>query len=55
MTLLAAFMAALLLLTVSSALWRCCHPCRMRYTRCGRRRMRAGLGRELRQRHSHAP
>ncbi|KAI3594065.1 hypothetical protein D9X30_1005 [Cupriavidus sp. U2] len=53
LTLLAALMAALLVLTVASALWRCSHPFRMRYTRCARRRARAGLCRELRHRHSH--
>ena len=53
LTLLAAAMAALLVLTVASALWRCSHPYRMRYTRCAHRRARAGLCREMRQRHSH--
>lgn len=55
LTLLAAVMAALLALTVACALWRCSHPFRMRYTRCACRRKRAGLCRELRQRHSHIP
>ncbi|MEM5433518.1 hypothetical protein [Cupriavidus oxalaticus] len=32
--LLAAIMAALLLVTVLRALWRCVHPYRMRYRRC---------------------
>lgn len=55
LTLLAAAMAALLTVTVVLALWRCSHPYRTRYTRCARRRKRAGLCREMRQRHSHVP
>ncbi|MCA3185789.1 MULTISPECIES: hypothetical protein [unclassified Cupriavidus] len=55
LTLLAAAMAALLTVTVVLALWRCGHPYRTRYTRCARRRKRAGLCREMRQRHSHVP
>ncbi len=49
---LAAVMAVLLLLTIAAALWRCSHPYRMRYTRCARRRARAGICRELPHRHS---
>ncbi|MCM3605886.1 hypothetical protein [Cupriavidus pauculus] len=47
LTLLAALMAALLVLTVASALWRCSHPYRMRYRRCARRRARAGICRQM--------
>jgi hypothetical protein len=47
LTLLAAVMAALLVLTVASALWRCSHPYRMRYRRCARRRTRAGICRQM--------
>jgi len=44
LTLLAALMAALLVVTVASAIWRCSHPYRMRYTRCAReRRRRMGI------------
>lgn len=53
LTLLAAVMGALLVLTVAMALWRCSHPFRMRYTRCSRRRVR--LCRELPPKHSHIP
>ncbi|MCY1222086.1 hypothetical protein D9M68_674340 [compost metagenome] len=38
--LLAAIMAALLLVTVVLALWRCVHPYRMRYRRCAAQRQR---------------
>lgn len=47
LSLLAAVMAALLLLTVASALWRCSHPYRTRYRRCAHRRARIGICREL--------
>ncbi len=40
---LAAIMVTLLVVTVSTALWRCSHPYRIRYTRCSRRRQRAGI------------
>lgn len=44
LTLLAALMAALLVVTVANAIWRCSHPYRMRYTRCAReRRRRMGI------------
>ncbi|WP_454766843.1 hypothetical protein [Cupriavidus campinensis] len=49
LTMLAAVMAALLVVTVSTALWRCSHPYRMRYTRCARRRRRAGIFRPSRR------
>lgn len=48
--LIAACMAALLVLTVSAALWRCSHPYRMRYRRCARRAA-AGLCRQAPLRH----
>jgi len=48
--LLAAMMAALLLATVATAIWRCSHPYRMRYRRCMQRRQRAGIYRQM-QRH----
>ncbi len=40
---LAAVMVALLVVTVGTALWRCSHPYRIRYTRCSHRRQRAGI------------
>ncbi|WP_454727186.1 MULTISPECIES: hypothetical protein [Cupriavidus] len=48
--LLAAMMAALLLVTVVAAIWRCSHPYRMRYRRCAQRRRRAGICREMQHR-----
>ncbi|MDT6963939.1 hypothetical protein QTN24_20745 [Cupriavidus sp. SZY C1] len=51
LTLLAAALAALLVLTIGAALWRCGHPHRLRYRRCARRR--AGLGRARRHAPSH--
>lgn len=42
--LIAAMMAALLLLTVVVAVWRCDHPYRIRYRRCAQQRHRAGIG-----------
>lgn len=50
--LLAAGMAALLVLTVSAAIWRCGHPYRMRYRRCTRQQRRAGLCKESQRRAS---
>ncbi len=52
LSVLAAGMAVLLVLTVSAAIWRCGHPYRIRYTRCARRRGRAGLCREMPRRPS---
>ncbi|RZT36275.1 hypothetical protein [Cupriavidus agavae] len=49
LTMLAAAMAALLVVTVASALWRCSHPYRTRYRRCAAARQRAGLGRRTRR------
>jgi len=53
LTLLAAVMALLLVLTIASALWRCSHPFRMRYRRCQRPRTRAGLCKSQGHRHAH--
>ncbi|MBP0619662.1 hypothetical protein [Cupriavidus consociatus] len=49
--LLAATMAALLLVTVLRALWRCVHPYRMRYRRCTAQRQHASLCRPPLRRH----
>ena len=48
--LLAALMAAFLLVTVVTAIWRCSHPYRMRYRRCAEQKRRAGICRQM-QRH----
>lgn len=50
LSLLAVLMAALLLVTVATAIWRCSHPYRIRYRRCAERRKRAGICRQM-QRH----
>ncbi|GAA7755949.1 hypothetical protein HpMS107_05070 [Helicobacter pylori] len=47
---LATVMVALLVVTVGTALWRCSHPYRMRYTRCAQKRRRAGICRPATQR-----
>lgn len=51
LTLLAALMATLLAVTVASAIWRCSHPYRMRYTRCARQRRRAAIFGPARRHH----
>jgi hypothetical protein len=45
--LLAAILAVLLVTTVGVAIWRCDHPCRMRYWRCARQRARLGIYRHI--------
>ena len=50
LSLLAVLMAAFLLVTVATAIWRCSHPYRMRYRRCAEQRKRAGIRRQM-QRH----
>ena len=50
LSLLAVLMAAFLLVTVATAIWRCIHPYRMRYRRCAEQRKLAGICRQM-QRH----
>ncbi|MEN7529705.1 MULTISPECIES: hypothetical protein [unclassified Cupriavidus] len=52
LTMLAAAMAALLLITIASALWRCSHPYRMRYRRCETARRRTEPCRRAPRRHT---
>lgn len=40
---LAVILVTALIVTVATAIWRCGHPCRMRYWRCARRRTRVGI------------
>ncbi|MFJ1253529.1 hypothetical protein [Cupriavidus sp. CuC1] len=49
LSLLAVLMAAFLLVTVATAIWRCSHPYRIRYRRCAEQRKRAGICRQMQQ------